>query len=103
MPTGPGGGQPDDGKQPFDPNPAAPGSKTRQFLTYGVDADHHRALKTLRITNNTSKTVYPIMRDPQPTTSRVTRGRACMILTIDAKRNTAATSATRRAENITSV
>ncbi len=38
MPTGPGGGQPDDGKQPFDPSPATPGSKTRQFLTYGFDA-----------------------------------------------------------------
>ena len=41
--------------QPFDPNPAAPGSKTRQFLTYGVDADGNAVpLKTLRITNNTA-------------------------------------------------
>ena len=37
MPTGPGGGKPDDHIQPFDPNPAAPGSKTRLFLTYGFD------------------------------------------------------------------
>jgi hypothetical protein len=65
MPTGPGGGQPDDGIQPFDPNPAAPGSLTRRFLTYGVDSDLTTIpLKTLRITNNTDQTVYPIMRDP---------------------------------------
>ena len=65
MPTGPGGGHTDDGIQPFDPNPTAPGSKTRQFLTYGVDADDNAVpLKTLRITNNTAGTVYPIMRDP---------------------------------------
>lgn len=65
MPTGPGGGQPDDGLQPFDPNPAADGSRTRQFLTYGKDADGNAIpLKTLRITNNTTQTVYPIMRDP---------------------------------------
>ena len=69
MPTGPGGGQPDDGKQPFDPNPAAPGSKTRQFLTYGVDSDNNPVpRKTLRITNNTAHTVYPIMRDPNSAT-----------------------------------
>src|SRR6478752_6759926 len=35
MPTGVGGGHIDDHIQPFDPNPAAPDSKTRQFLTYG--------------------------------------------------------------------
>ena len=65
MPTGPGGGQPDDHIQPYDPNPAAPGSRTRRFLTYGVDADGNPVpLKTLRITNNTAGTVYPIMRDP---------------------------------------
>ncbi len=65
MPTGPGGGQRDDRIQPFDPNPAAPNSKTRQFLTYGVDADGNAVpLKTLRITNNTAGTVYPVMRDP---------------------------------------
>ena len=65
MPTGRGGGHPDDGMQPFDPNPAASGSNTRQFLTYGVDADGTEVpLKTLRITNNTSGAVYPIMRDP---------------------------------------
>jgi biotin carboxyl carrier protein len=65
MPTGPGGGQPDDHIQPFDPNPAATGSRTRKFLTYGSDADGIKIpLKTLRITNNTTDTVYPIMRDP---------------------------------------
>ena len=65
MPTGPGGGQPDDGKQPFDPSPATPGSKTSQFLTYGFDADGNPVpLKTLCITNNTAGVVYPIMRDP---------------------------------------
>src|SRR5215469_16037099 len=59
MPTG------KNGVQPFDPNPAAPGSLTRQFLTYGVDSDGNPVpLKTLRITNNTAHTVYPIMRDP---------------------------------------
>ena len=65
MPTGPGGGKPDDHKQPFDPNPAGPKSPTRLFLTYGVDADGNAVpLKTLRITNKTAGTVYPIMRDP---------------------------------------
>lgn len=65
MPTGRGGGHTDDGIQPFDQNPAAAGSNTRQFLTYGVDADGNAVpLKTLRITNNTAGTVYPIMRDP---------------------------------------
>jgi hypothetical protein len=34
-------------------------------LTIGVDADNNAVpLKTLRITNNTAGTVYPIMRDP---------------------------------------
>jgi len=65
MPTGRGGGHTDDGIQPFDPNPAAPDSATRKFLTYGLDADGNAVpLKTLRITNNTADTVYPIMRDP---------------------------------------
>jgi hypothetical protein len=65
MPTGPGGGHTDDGIQPYDPNPAAPDSKTRHFLTYGFDSDGNPIpLKTLRITNNTADTVYPIMRDP---------------------------------------
>jgi hypothetical protein len=65
MPTGRGGGKPDDRIQPFDPNPAGPSSPTRLFLTYGVDADGNAVpLKTLRITNNTTGTVYPIMRDP---------------------------------------
>lgn len=65
MPTGAGGGMPDDGSQPFDPNPAANGSRTRQFLTYGVDSDGNTIpLKTLRITNNTQGMVFPVMRDP---------------------------------------
>ena len=59
MPNGPYG------VQPFDPNPAAPDSITRRFMTYGVDSDATAIpLKTLRITNNTAHTVYPIMRDP---------------------------------------
>jgi len=54
---------------PFDPNPAAPGSLTRQFMTYGVDSDGNKVpLKTLRISNNTTQTVYPIMRDPNSNT-----------------------------------
>ena len=49
---------------PFDPNPAARNSDTNKVLTYGSDSDNHKVpLKTLRITNNTNKTVYPIMRD----------------------------------------
>jgi hypothetical protein len=59
------------GVQPFDPNPAAPDSLTRRFMTYGVDSDGNRIpLKTLRITNNTAHTVYPIMRDPNSITIR---------------------------------
>src|SRR5262245_48077487 len=59
MPKGAGG------VWPFDPNRAAPDSLTRRFMTYGVDPDGNRIpLKTLRITNNTAQTVYPIMRDP---------------------------------------
>ena len=55
--------------QPFDPNPAAPDSLTRRFLTYGVDSDGTTVpQKTLRITNNTGQTVYPIMRDPNSNT-----------------------------------
>ena len=65
MPTGRGGGHSDDRIQPYDPNPAAPDSMTREFLTYGFDSDSNPIpLKTLRITNNSADTVYPIMRDP---------------------------------------
>ena len=104
MPTGRGGGHTDDGIQPFDPNPAAPDSRTRVFLTYGVDADGTEVpLKTLRITNNTADTVYPIMRDPNSNVLASNKGWACMTLTTRQTRNTAATLATRRAENITSV
>src|SRR5262245_58539459 len=54
-----------DGVQPFDPNPAGRGSLTRRFMTYGEDSDGTKIpVKTLRITNNTEQTVYPIMRDP---------------------------------------
>lgn len=65
MPTGPGGGKPDDGKQPFDPNPAAAGSLTKQILTYGVDKDGNAIpVKTIRITNDTDHIVYPMLRNP---------------------------------------
>ena len=54
---------------PFDPNPAAPDSITRRFMTYGRDSDGTEVpLKTLRITNNAAHTVYPIMRDPNSNT-----------------------------------
>jgi hypothetical protein len=57
------------GAWPFDPNPTARGSLTNQFLTYGVDSDGNTIpLKTLRITNNTAETVYPILRDPNSNT-----------------------------------
>src|SRR5262245_41404755 len=53
-----------DGVWPVDPNPAAPGSLTRRFMTYGKDSDGTTVpVKTRRITNNTEQTVYPIMRD----------------------------------------
>src|SRR5262245_50585368 len=53
------------GVQPFDGNPSDPNSLTRRFMTYGVDSDDTSIpMKTLRITNNTAQTVYPIMRDP---------------------------------------
>lgn len=65
MPTGVGGGTPDNGLQPFDPNPSAGGSPTRSFLTYGVDRDGNTVpTKTLRITNNAAVTMYPVMRSP---------------------------------------
>lgn len=66
MPTGIGGGMPDDLKQPFDQNPTDPNSLTRRFLkAFGKDPDENTVpLKTLRITNNTANTIYPIMRDP---------------------------------------
>jgi hypothetical protein len=65
MPNGP------NGVQPFDPNPGAPDSLTRRFMTYGVDADGTTIpTKTLRITNNTEQTVFPIMRDPNSNTTK---------------------------------
>lgn len=52
----------------FDPNPAAPNSPTNQVLVYGSDKDGSAVpMKTLRITNNTPNTVYPIMRDQNAT------------------------------------
>ncbi len=56
------------GVWPFDPNPAAPGSLTNQFMTYGEDP-HQRLIpvKSLRITNNTKHTVYPVLRVPNST------------------------------------
>jgi hypothetical protein len=52
----------------FDPNPAAPNSPTNQVLVYGTDKDGTAVpMKTLRITNNTPNTVYPIMRDQNAT------------------------------------
>ena len=104
MPTGRGGGHANDGIQPYDPNPAAPDSITREFLTYGFDSDGNPIpLKTLRITNNSADTVYPIMRDPNSNILEKPRDWACMTLTTRQTRNTAATLATRRAENIISV
>jgi hypothetical protein len=103
MPTGPGGGQPDDGIQPFDPNPAAPGSLTRRFLTYGVDPDGNRIpLKTLRITNNTTDTVYPIMRDPNSNTLASNKTVGLYDPTIRSTGNTVATSVTSRVDAFTS-
>jgi len=50
---------------PFDQHPSAAGSKTSKVLTYGIDADGTPVpRKTLRLTNNTSQKVYPVMRDP---------------------------------------
>jgi hypothetical protein len=88
MPTGRGGGQPDNGIQPFDPNPADLNSLTRQFMTYGKDSDNNPVTpKTLTITNDTHKTVYPF-----PTIPRMTP-------TTTPTENIAVTSATSRAAN----
>ena len=58
-----------DGRQPFDRDPAKPGSLTREFMTYGKDSDGNTIpLKTIRITNNTADTVFPIMRVPNTPT-----------------------------------
>src|SRR5262245_32780710 len=53
----------------FDPHPAALDSPTNQnVLVYGTDKDRTAVpTKTLRITNNTPNTVYPIMRDRNET------------------------------------
>ena len=50
---------------PFDSYPNDPGrSQVQQILVYAFDADNNQIpLKTLRITNNTEFTVYPILRD----------------------------------------
>ncbi len=52
---------------PFDPNPAAKNSKTNEVLTYGIDRAQppkEIPLKTVRITNNSGRTIFPLMRDP---------------------------------------
>jgi len=49
----------------FDPNPAAPDSPTNKLLVYGKDKKGITVpLKTIRITNNSDKMLYPVMRDP---------------------------------------
>ncbi len=54
---------------PFDPNPAADNSVTRTFMTYGRDKTGKQIpRKTVRITNNSSNMIYPIMRDPNNAT-----------------------------------
>jgi hypothetical protein len=59
MPNGPGG------TQPFDDNPGVRGSMTNAFMTYGIDSDNNSVpVKTLRITNNSAVTMYPVMRSP---------------------------------------
>ncbi len=50
---------------PWDEDPAADGSFTKQVLRYGKDDDGNTIpKKTIRIYNNTDQMVYPIMRDP---------------------------------------
>lgn len=49
---------------PFDSSPNAPNSAISKILTYAIDADNNTIpLKTLKITNNTAYTVFPMMRD----------------------------------------
>lgn len=49
---------------PFDASPDAPNSAISKILTYTIDADNNTVpLKTLKITNNTDFTVFPMMRD----------------------------------------
>lgn len=50
---------------PFDPNPTDPvKSKVKDVLVYEYDGDNTKVpVKTLKITNNTEITVYPVMRD----------------------------------------
>ena len=50
-----------DGVQPFDPNPAAP--RFDNPAVYDDGTAPTVPVKTLRITNNTGQTVYPIMRE----------------------------------------
>ncbi len=55
---------------PFDKDPAAPNSTTRTFMTYGKDKmSRDVPRKTVRITNNSARTIYPIMRDPNSATA----------------------------------
>ena len=63
MPTGPGNGN-DTGDQPFDSAPG-PNSPTYNILMYGKDPlDNTVTTNTIRITNNTGHTVYPVLRTP---------------------------------------
>jgi len=55
---------------PFDSDPAADHSVTRTFMVYGKDkAGREIPPKTVRITNNSKKTIYPIIRDPNSATA----------------------------------
>ncbi len=55
---------------PVDENPAAANSEVRKFMTYGKDKKGKDVpTKTLRITNNSDQTIYPIMRDPNSATT----------------------------------
>jgi len=64
MPTGTTGAKSSD-PFPFDDKPGEKKSITNKVLVYGTDPDGVAVpKKTVRITNNTDQTVYPIMRDP---------------------------------------
>jgi len=55
---------------PYDKDPAAANSNTRVFMTYGKDKKNKDVpIKTVRITNNSDQTIYPIMRDPNSATT----------------------------------
>lgn len=69
MPTGTTGVTDPSKPQPWDPNPG-PGTLTGKVLTYGKDPQGNTIPnKTLTIVNNSDKTVYPIMRNPNSKTT----------------------------------